>query len=133
MNSRVGISKKTKARAESLLNFSGDNQSPMVLQTETAECGLACLAMIAGRYGYDTDLTSLRRKFSVSSHGINLKHLMSMAVEIHLAPRALRCQPEDLSNISLPCILHWGLNHFVVLKSVSKNKFHIHDPAFGER
>lgn len=133
MNSRVNILPLKKARAESLLNFSGGNRLPMVLQTEVAECGLACLAMIAGNYGYDTDLTSLRRKFSVSSHGINLKHLMNIAVKLHLAPRALRCEPEDLSNISLPCILHWGLNHFVVLKSVGKNKFHVHDPAFGER
>lgn len=133
MNSRVEIPNKLKPRAESLLNFRGGDQLPMILQTEMAECGLACLAMIAGRYGYDTDLTSLRRRFSISSHGINLKHLMSIAGKLHLAPRALRCEPEDLSNISLPCILHWSLNHFVVLKSVGKNKFHIHDPAFGER
>lgn len=133
MNSRATITTRTTSRAEALLNFSGQNRVPMILQTEVAECGLACLAMIAGYYGYATDLISLRRRFSVSSHGINLKHLMAMATKIHLAPRALRADTSDLNKAHLPCILHWGLNHFVVLKSIKNGKFLIHDPAFGER
>lgn len=122
-----------KSRPETLLNFSGRRHLPLILQTEVAECGLACLAMIAGYYGHETDLIHLRRRFSVSSHGTSLKHVLSMAAGIHLSARALRGEPEDLQTALLPCILHWNLNHFVVLKAIDKNIFVLHDPAIGER
>lgn len=130
MNSHVHI---PGARADLLLNFKGGRRLPVIVQTEVAECGLACLAMIMGFYGFDTDLIGLRRRFSVSSHGMGLKNLMDMAARIHLAPRALRVDLDDLDKVQLPCVLHWNMNHFVVLKSVRKNKFILHDPAFGER
>jgi len=78
-------------------------------------------------------MTNLRRKFSISSHGTGLKDIMSMASRLKFAPRALRAEPEDLRHLQLPCILHWGLNHFVVLKAIKKNRYILHDPAFGER
>ena len=119
--------------ADSLLNFGSKQRLPVLLQAEASECGLACIAMILGYYGYDTDLSSLRRKFSISSHGITLNTLMDIATKSNLAPRALRAEPEDLNQITLPCILHWGLNHFVVLKKISNNTAIIHDPAMGQR
>lgn len=121
------------ARADSLLHFGSGRRLPVVLQTEAAECGLVCLAMIAGFHGYDTDLASLRRRFSISSHGTNLKTLMDMAGRLHLAGRALRLEPEHLGELQLPCLLHWDMNHFVVLKAVQRNRVVIHDPAVGER
>ncbi len=133
MNAQAPIVTTIKNRADSLLNFSGNRRVPLILQTEVAECGLACLAMVAGYYGYDTDLISLRRRYSISSHGANLKSIMSMATHLHLAPRALRAEPEELMNATMPCILHWGMNHFVVLKSITKDSYLLHDPAIGER
>jgi ATP-binding cassette subfamily B protein RaxB len=130
VNSHINI---TPSRSDQLLNFNGRRRLPVIVQTEMAECGLACLAMILGFYGFDTDLIGLRRRFSVSSHGMGLKNLMDMAARVHLAPRALRVDMVDLDKVQLPCILHWNMNHFVVLKSVKKNKFMLHDPAFGER
>lgn len=81
-------------RPEALLNFGGHHRLPVIVQTEMAECGLACLAMMAGYYGFDTDMTSLRRRFAISSHGTNLKQLIEMVGRLHLSPRALRA---DLS------------------------------------
>ncbi|WP_232053717.1 peptidase domain-containing ABC transporter [Microbulbifer sp. GL-2] len=120
-------------RPETLLSFSSRRHLPVILQTEAAECGLVCLAMIAGFHGYDTDLTSLRRRFNISSHGTNLKTLVDMAARLHLAGRALRLEMESLEELQLPCVLHWDMNHFVVLKSVKRNVVIIHDPAVGER
>lgn len=120
-------------RPESLLNFKSGSRLPVIVQTEVAECGLACLAMIAGFYGYTTDLASLRRKFSISSRGTNLKQLMDIAGDAHLSTRALRLECEDLVQLQLPCILHWDLNHFVVLKAVKRKKIVVHDPMIGER
>ncbi|WP_193166104.1 peptidase domain-containing ABC transporter [Microbulbifer hainanensis] len=120
-------------RPEQLLHFSPGRRLPLILQTEAAECGLVCLAMIAGYHGYDTDLAGLRRRFSISSHGTNLKTLMDMAGRLNLAGRALRLELEHLGELQLPCVLHWDMSHFVVLKSVERAKVIIHDPAVGER
>jgi ATP-binding cassette, subfamily B, bacterial CvaB/MchF/RaxB len=116
-----------------LLNFGGGRRLPIIIQTEVAECGLACLGMIAGYYGFDTDIMNLRRRYSMSSKGTNLKNIMSMASSMHLASRALRVDIDELHKVQFPCVLHWGLNHFVVLKAITKKKYILHDPAFGER
>ncbi len=119
--------------SESLLNFGSNKRLPVITQAEAAECGLACIAMIVGYYGFETDLPSLRRKFAVSSHGVTLKTLMDIASKSQLVPRALRAELEDLNQLTLPCVLHWGLNHFVVLKQITRQGVVIHDPAIGER
>jgi len=106
---------------------------PVILQAEASECGLACLAMIAGYHGFETGLNQLRRRFSMSMHGVNLKQLRDMATRMHLNGRALQLEMEHLKDLQLPCILHWDMNHFVVLKSVSKGRITIHDPGQGVR
>lgn len=123
----------SSSRAEDLLRFGRGPQLPVILQNELAECGLACLAMISCYYGYQCDLSSLRRRFSISAQGINLKQLLDMANRLHLAGRALRSDIDELGQLQLPCILHWGMNHFVVLKEINRRGFLIHDPAQGER
>ncbi|RYE94330.1 MAG: peptidase domain-containing ABC transporter, partial [Oxalobacteraceae bacterium] len=116
------------------LNFGG-RKTPLVRQAEGSECGLACLAMVAGHHGLDTDLTALRRRFQVSLKGATLKHLMSMAEELGFSARPLRGEVSDLSETALPAVLHWDLNHFVVLTRITggmrAKRYHIHDPAFG--
>ncbi|AVR94577.1 peptidase domain-containing ABC transporter [Pseudoduganella armeniaca] len=106
---------------------------PLILQTEAAECGLACLAMIAAHHGSGTDLAQLRRRFGLSPRGVSLRDLMSVATQLGLAARPLRLEPDELALLALPCILHWDLNHFVVLKSVGATGIVIHDPAVGVR
>ena len=56
-----------------------------------------------------------------------------MAGRVHLAARALKLESEQIGGLQLPCILHWDMSHFVVLKSVKSRKAIIHDPASGER
>ncbi|MEJ2609071.1 MAG: ATP-binding cassette domain-containing protein [Candidatus Thiodiazotropha sp.] len=106
---------------------------PIILQTEAAECGLACLAMCAAQYGYETDLRALRSRFSLSLKGLNLKILIDIASEMGLAGRALRLELDELSQLSMPCILHWDLRHFVVLTRIEKGRAIIHDPSIGKR
>lgn len=109
------------------------SNTPVLLQTEAAECGLACLAMIAGYHGHRMDLPAIRRRFTASIKGTTLKDLVQLGSNLHLATRALRLDLEDLPKLRLPCILHWGHNHFVVLISVGAGKVVIHDPAIGRR
>jgi ATP-binding cassette subfamily B protein RaxB len=106
---------------------------PLILQTEAAECGLACLAMVAGAHGLVTDLPALRRRFSLSLKGLTLADLVRMAATLQLQGRALRAELDQLPQLKTPCILHWDLNHFVVLLRVSGRHVWIHDPASGAR
>jgi ATP-binding cassette, subfamily B, bacterial CvaB/MchF/RaxB len=108
-------------------------RTPLILQTETAECGLACLAMIAGRYGHRVDLPALRQRYNLSLRGTTLHDLIRIASGMRLATRALRAEPEHLRGLRLPCILHWDHNHFVVLLRVRGRCIIIHDPAVGRR
>ena len=109
-----------------------------ILQTESSECGLACLAMVADHFGFHSDLTELRRQFSVSLKGATLTQIMRHATSMQLAVRPLRLEVEDIPQLKLPCILHWNLNHFVVLKKVKRSlrgklTLILLDPAVGER
>ena len=105
----------------------------MFLQTEAAECGLASIGMIAWFHGHRIDLAGLRRRFTVSLKGATLAYLMQVAGRLHLAPRPLRLELEEIPRLRAPCILHWNLNHFVVLESADARGIVIHDPAFGVR
>ncbi len=115
------------------IRLSGRSRLPLILQSEAAECGLACLAMIAGHYGHSASLNELRRRFSVSIKGVNLQGLSEVADRLGFSSRALRLELDELSKLRMPCILHWDLNHFVVLKAVRRGKVVIHDPARGKR
>jgi ATP-binding cassette, subfamily B, bacterial CvaB/MchF/RaxB len=107
--------------------------TPLILQTETAECGLACLAMIAARYGHRVDLPALRQRYKPSLRGTTLHDLVRIASGMRLATRALRAELPHLRRLRLPCILHWNHNHFVVLTRVRGRRMVIHDPAIGRR
>lgn len=106
---------------------------PLLLQTEAAECGLACLGMVAGYYGYQVDLATLRRSYPISQKGITLASMIHIANQLQLATRPVKLDLPQLQQLQLPCILHWNLNHFVVLQAVNKHGCSIVDPAIGIR
>lgn len=115
------------------LNLSFRHKLPVLRQTQAAECGLTCVGMIAGFYGHQIDMVSLRHRFPSSQKGSTLTDVMSFAQNLGMGCRAVRLELDELHKLSLPCVLHWDLNHFVVLKSISKNTITIHDPARGVR
>jgi ATP-binding cassette subfamily B protein RaxB len=106
---------------------------PVLLQTEAAECGIACLAMIASYHGHAVDVAGLRRRFAVSLQGTTLAALADFAGRLGLASRAVRLELEDLGRLRLPCLLHWNFTHFVVLRRVARGTVTIHDPSRGAR
>jgi ATP-binding cassette subfamily B protein RaxB len=106
---------------------------PIALQTEAAECGMACLAMILGHFGHRIDLAALRRRYNLSLKGMTLHDIVRLAAQMRLSTRALRAEMSHLKELRLPCILHWDHNHFVVLTKVGRRTVTIHDPAQGRR
>lgn len=115
------------------LHFGFRHKVPQIIQTEAAECGLACLAMVCGYHGKHVDLQSLRQRYGISSRGATLRTLMDIGTSVELKSRALKLDIDELNALKTPCILHWDLNHFVVLVAVKQGKVIIHDPAFGRR
>lgn len=107
----------------------------VVLQGESSECGLACLAMIASHHGKMYDMPAMRRTFAASQRGVTAAELIRHASALELAARPLRLELEDLPELKLPCVLHWNLNHFVVLTRVLRGArgVIVLDPALGER
>ncbi|EKN3528712.1 TPA: peptidase domain-containing ABC transporter [Yersinia enterocolitica] len=106
---------------------------PVVHQAESSECGLACLAMICGHYGKNIDLISLRQQFNLSARGATLAGINGIAGQLGMTTRALSLDLGEMGSLKKPCILHWNFNHFVVLVSVRRQRFVIHDPARGRR
>lgn len=117
----------------SLLQLGDGPRLPMVMQAEAAECGLACVAMVAGYHGRMTDLAALRRRVPVSTKGMTLGGVLEAARTLGLTGRGLRLEPEALHALRTPAILHWDMDHFVVLKAVRGDRVVLHDPARGER
>ncbi len=115
------------------LHFSFRHTVPVILQVEAAECGLACLAMIMGYYKNYIDLGTFRRRESISIKGITLQNVIDVAQRNNLTTRPLRLELEELNKLRLPCILHWSLNHFVVLTDVKSYGIIINDPSRGQR
>lgn len=106
---------------------------PVIHQTESSECGLACLAMICSYFGKSIDMISLRRQFNLSARGANLEGINGIAEQLGMATRALSLELNELNALKTPCILHWDFSHFVVLVSVKRNRCILHDPARGRR
>jgi ATP-binding cassette, subfamily B, bacterial CvaB/MchF/RaxB len=115
------------------LQFGWTRRLPVMLQSEAAECSLVSLAMIATFHGRYTDPAALRRAHGFSLKGATLRDVVAVADRVGLAARPLRLDLEELGMLRTPCILHWDMNHFVVLKSVGRASITIHDPAEGLR
>ncbi|MFX1678195.1 peptidase domain-containing ABC transporter [Mitsuaria sp. CC2] len=103
------------------------------LQSQIAECGLACLAAVSQSHGHHIQLAELRHRFPSAASGSTLGGLMKQGAAVGLASRAVRLEPAQLRTLKLPCILHWRFNHFVVLRSITRKHADIFDPGIGER
>jgi ATP-binding cassette subfamily B protein RaxB len=106
---------------------------PLILQSEAPECGIACVAMIASYHGFRTDLSALRLRLSPSMRGVTLKHIAAVAETMKLSARGVQAPLSALGQLRLPALLHWDMNHFVVLTQVRGDRITVHDPAVGKR
>jgi len=113
------------------LRMSGASRLPIIRQTTVTECGLSCVAMVANYLGVGADLVALRRQHPPSLKGATLKQVTEICDSLRLSTRAVSCRVSELRRLRTPCLLHWGFNHFVVLKAVRRDHFVIHDPARG--
>ena len=96
------------------------------------QCGIACLQMVSKYFGREYSLHFLSDICFATSEGVSMLGISEAANEIGLHSVCAKATAEELSEVSLPCILHWNQNHFVVLYKVKKGKkFYIADPGKG--
>jgi len=105
---------------------------PIFHQSEMAECGITCIAMIAYYHGYKINMLAMRQKYPVGIQGITVKQMLTVADDIGLSGRVLKLELGQLAKVKTPAILHWNFNHFVTLQSTNRNGIIIHDPAKGK-
>ncbi len=115
-----------------MFNWLGKEEVPIIRQSTSSECGLACVTMIANYHGHQIDLQSMRMKYEISTLGASLSDLVEIGATLDLSVRGISCDLPDLASITLPAILHWDFKHFVVLKSIKKGLYEIHDPSEGK-
>ena len=105
---------------------------PVVMQLEALECGAASLAMVMAYYGKWIPLEQVRVDCGVSRDGSKAKNIYLAAQHYGFDVKAYSLNPEDLRNEGkFPCIIHWNMNHFVVLNGFRGNKVYINDPVRG--
>ena len=95
------------------------------------DCGPTCLRMIAKHYGKNFSLQRLRDICGINREGVSLLGISEAAEKIGFRTTGARISPKELKEVSLPVILHWNQNHFVILYRIKGGKYDIADPGKG--
>ena len=105
---------------------------PLIMQMEYVECGAASLAMILAYYGKYVPLEQVRKDCGVSRDGSRASNLLTAAENYGLIADGYRYSVESvMTKVHMPCIIHWNMAHFVVLRGFGKNKAYLNDPGLG--
>src|SRR5258708_39196072 len=108
-------------------------RTPIILQMTSVDCGAACLAMVLNHFGRKTRLAECRSHCDPGRNGVSVLTIVTAARKFGLRTKALSLRLPDLSQMPVPCIVHWTGNHFVLPESWSPTQVQIVDPARGRR
>ena len=95
------------------------------------QCGVACLSMVSKYYGINYSIDFLSSYCHATTEGVSILGITEAARKLYFDTIAGRISIEKLNTTSLPCILHWNQNHFVVLYKIKHNRYYIADPGRG--
>jgi ATP-binding cassette subfamily B protein RaxB len=104
-----------------------------IFQESVTDCGLACVAMIAGYHGHNLSVRQLEARFRIGCNPLSAHDIVQLSSKLNMHSRVLRLEPEEMPELKTPCILHWKINHYVILESIANGKWYIVDPAVGRR
>lgn len=96
---------------------------PHYRQLDQMDCGPTCLRMIAKHFGKHYTAQTLREKAQMSREGVSMLGLAEAAEAIGFKSVGLKITLAKLvEEAPLPCVLHWGQNHFVVLYAIGSRR-----------
>ncbi|MCX5195922.1 peptidase domain-containing ABC transporter [Streptomyces sp. NBC_00249] len=119
--------------ASNLLTARRGPKVPVFYQTESADCGPTCLAMVLAFLGIDVDIAAVRRQLVAGHGGVSARALLQTARHFGALGRGVRVGVAGLSRLRSGSILFWNFDHFVVLEQVTSTHVYIVDPAMGRR
>ena len=93
------------------------------------DCGPTCLYMVSKYHGRSFSLQKLRELTEIGKEGVNILGISDAAEKIGYRSQSIQLNITELKEAQLPCILHWGQNHFVVLYKIKKEQYFIADPS----
>ncbi len=102
-------------------------------QSETNECGLACVAMISTYLGRECWLEDIRPRFVPSGRGTSAETLITIARELGFIAGAVRLREGKIDAKYLPLIIHWNSDHYVILERINDRQAVVVDPSLGRR
>ncbi|UUK76288.1 peptidase domain-containing ABC transporter (plasmid) [Escherichia albertii] len=117
----------------SKLNFSIRKKFPLHFQNEDKDCALTCIKMLADYYNKEHLFNDLIKKSNHNKSFWSVNDIVSALRTLGMNPRPVRLELDEINSLSIPSILHWDMNHFVLLVGKKKNKLIIHDPEKGIR
>lgn len=106
---------------------------PVLLQMNTTECGAACLAMILNFYGRKVSIAEVGAYCEIGRDGLSALDIVKAARDYGFRVRAVSIQENNFRGVTLPAIIHWQFNHFLVVERWSSTSVHVIDPALGRR
>lgn len=106
---------------------------PELLQMNAVECGAACLAMILSYYGRKTSISEVHKNAGVGRDGLSALRIVQTARRYGLKVRTISLQVNDFRCVSLPAIVHWEFNHFLIVERWSSSSVRVVDPAVGRK
>src|ERR1700740_3182767 len=133
MDSRSGPQAKPSVRRRRALWGQRIKRTPVILQMEAVECGAASLAIVLAHYGAWIPLEELRVACGVSRDGSKASNVVRAARRYGLVAKGFSLEPSALHQVTMPCIIHWNFNHFVVLEGIDGKHAYLNDPAIGRR
>lgn len=108
-------------------------RTPLFMQSQTTECGAACLGSVLAYFGRWVSPDALRRACMIGRDGCSAADIVRAARQYGLLVEGWRKEPHELPGMPLPLILFWGFSHFVVLEGIGKDCYFLNDPASGRR
>ncbi len=106
---------------------------PVINQMGAVECGAACLAMILSYYGRKTSVSEVRDYCGVGRDGLSALNIVKAACSYGLRVRAVSLKENDFRYVTLPAIVHWEFNHFLIVERWTPKYVDLVDPAMGRR